>query len=114
MKRVWISVLVLVALAGAVYFAFSGYKIEIAGFVANLRNPIRPTQQITLAAGPAEAPAGERAPNIIVIVADDLGFNDSSFNGGGFADGSETTPNTDAIGREGASDDGPVSNEIRF
>ncbi len=40
-------------------------------------------------------------PNIVLILADDLGWNDLTFNGGGVANGSLTTANIDAIAREG-------------
>jgi arylsulfatase A-like enzyme len=53
--------------------------------------------------GPARPPAGKRKPNIILIVADDLGFNDITFNGGGVAGGLVPTPNIDSIGRDGVS-----------
>ncbi|MDC0962041.1 sulfatase-like hydrolase/transferase, partial [Gammaproteobacteria bacterium] len=40
-------------------------------------------------------------PNIILILADDLGFNDISFYNGGAADGSLMTPNIDNLAKEG-------------
>ena len=49
----------------------------------------------------AAAPAAERPPNIVLILADDLGFNDISFNGGGLAGGSVATPRIDSIGQQG-------------
>lgn len=54
--------------------------------------------------GPAEAsePASERPPNIVLIVADDLGFNDISTFGGGIANGTVPTPNIDRLAAEGA------------
>ena len=42
-------------------------------------------------------------PNIILILADDLGFNDISFYGGGFYNGLVPTPNIDSIGKNGIS-----------
>jgi uncharacterized sulfatase len=54
--------------------------------------------------GPAEANerASERRPNIVLIVADDLGFNDISTFGGGIANGAVPTPNIDRLAAEGA------------
>ncbi len=46
------------------------------------------------------APA-QRPPNVIVIVADDLGFNDITLHGGGIANGTVPTPNIDSIARDG-------------
>ncbi|HJN94586.1 MAG TPA: sulfatase-like hydrolase/transferase [Gammaproteobacteria bacterium] len=40
-------------------------------------------------------------PNIILILADDLGWNDITFYGGGIADGSVPTPNIDSIAQQG-------------
>ena len=48
------------------------------------------------------APADEtRPPNIVLIVADGLGFNDITFYGGGIADGSVPTPSIDSIASAG-------------
>ena len=41
-------------------------------------------------------------PNVIVILADDLGFNDFSFFGGGLHNGLVQTPNIDALAKYGA------------
>ena len=43
-----------------------------------------------------EAPEAQRPPNVVLIVADDLGWRDVSFNGGDIA-----TPNIDRIAAEG-------------
>ena len=44
---------------------------------------------------------GQRPPNVVFILADDLGYNDITLNGGGVAGGSVPTPAIDSIAREG-------------
>ncbi|MCP5433082.1 MAG: sulfatase-like hydrolase/transferase, partial [Alphaproteobacteria bacterium] len=63
---------------------------------------IAPNAAVAWDEGPAEAPKGERPPNIVLILADDLGFNDIAFYGGGVAGGRVPTPNIDSIARDGA------------
>lgn len=46
-------------------------------------------------------PIGERPPNVVLILADDLGINDVSTFGGGVAGGLVPTPNIDRLAREG-------------
>ncbi|MEM6301576.1 MAG: sulfatase-like hydrolase/transferase [Pseudomonadota bacterium] len=48
------------------------------------------------------ASADKSAPNIVLIMADDLGWNDISLNGGGIGGGLVKTPNIDSIGQDGA------------
>jgi len=50
----------------------------------------------------AERPVGERPPNIVFILFDDLGINDLSTFGGGIAGGKVPTPNIDRLAAEGA------------
>ncbi len=64
---------------------------------------VEPTREITWSSGSdpqGRAPA-ERPPNIVLILADDLGWNDVTFAGGGVAGGSVPTPHIDSIAAEG-------------
>lgn len=63
---------------------------------------VGPPREVEWQAGPTR-PVGNRRtrPNIILILADDLGYNDITFNGGGVAGGTVPTPNIDSIGRDG-------------
>src|SRR5262245_21609407 len=79
------------------------YAIYIPGWVTDWRSPIDANRPITWdtssgAAASPQAGAGiagpaERPPNIVLIVADDLGWNDISLNGGGAGGASVPTPN---------------------
>ncbi|MCG9915590.1 MAG: sulfatase-like hydrolase/transferase [Phenylobacterium sp.] len=71
-----------------------------------LRSPqfeIGPPRDVVWQQGPATPPRGRKQPNIIVIMVDDMGYNDITLNGGGVADGAVPTPNIDSIGRDGVS-----------
>jgi len=94
---------VALALIAGGYLAFNHYAYYLPGLISNIRDPIAPNQPVTWSRGPDAAPAGERPPNIIVIVADDLGFNDLSIHGG--VAGLVRTPNIDALAHEGVSVD---------
>ena len=66
-------------------------------------HPVAPNRPVEWSQGPdtAELPPNERLPNIVVILADDMGFNDISFTNGGAADGSLQTPNIDTLAQQG-------------
>jgi len=103
MKKI---ILVLVVLAvGATIGWHNRVNLLVWGLpiVKNITDPVPPNVPVQWPSGPptASQPPAERPPNIILILADDMGFNDVSFYNGGAADGSVMTTNIDAIARQG-------------
>jgi len=70
-----------------------------------LSSPVAPNRPVNWSVGPKTPalPADQRPPNIILIMMDDMGFNDISLYNGGAADGSLMTPNIDTLAAEGVS-----------
>ncbi len=101
--RVAIVAVIVVAAVG--WALFQRYWYYIPGIMLSIRNPIEANHPVTWESGPAvaAAPPEQRPPNVVVILADDLGFNDITVNGGGVAEGAVPTPNIDAIAHEGVS-----------
>jgi arylsulfatase A-like enzyme len=99
--RRWLIALALVGVVGlGATLIARQYWYYAPGIIGNLRDPIARNHDVAWQRGPDAAPEGVRAPNIIVIVADDLGYNDISLHGG-IANGRVQTPNIDALAREG-------------
>lgn len=97
MKR-WAKLLLgsVAAVGAGLYLSADYIKLNMNRW---LSEPTQPNRPVNWQSGPAQAPQGQRPPNIILIMADDLGFNDVSITGQGVA--GTPTPNIDAIGREG-------------
>ena len=91
-----------VALLVTVFLVW-GFKRDIAltliPIALKLSNPISENQEINWSI--EESSEIVTKPNIILILADDLGFNDVSFYNGGAADGSLMTPNIDNLAKKG-------------
>ena len=102
-KVLLVTVVAVLVLAGIGYSNRVTLVLALAKFRAD-SVPVGPTQEIPWSTGPAvpERPIGERPPNIILIVADDLGYNDISTFGGGVANGKVKTPHIDQLAAEGA------------
>ncbi|HXX47291.1 MAG TPA: sulfatase-like hydrolase/transferase [Myxococcota bacterium] len=102
MRRFLVLTLACVAVLAAGIYAKREYLLlHVPGWIVRIREPIAPFQAVSWQAGPATPPAGPRPPNVVVILADDLGYNDPSWNGGGVANGAVPTPRIDSIARDG-------------
>ena len=89
--------------AGLVWFYQDAILLELIEITADRRTPVGPSRPIHWQSGPdpvGRAP-DQRPPNIVLILADDLGWNDLTFGGGGVAGGSVPTPQIDSLAREG-------------
>jgi uncharacterized sulfatase len=99
-------VLVVLALGGALAWRYQDeVLLALIGVAVGRSLPVGPPRSVVWAGGsdPAGRPAAERPPNIVLILADDLGWNDLTFGGGGVAGGTVPTPHIDSLAREGVS-----------
>jgi uncharacterized sulfatase len=94
----------LLVLGGVVYLFRLEIALKLASVAADRRYQVGPTQEIAWSGGadPNGRPPSDRPPNVVLILADDLGWNDLTFGGGGVANGGVPTPNIDSIAAEGA------------
>mgnify|MGYP000865981633 CR=1 FL=1 len=91
----------LIVLGGAAWLNRKEVILWLVTTLAKDRD-IAPYSPVAWNEGPPSAPAGDRPPNIVFILADDLGINDISAFGGGVAGGRVPTPNIDRLAKEGA------------
>ncbi len=102
--KIWIWLgAVVAALAALLGLAALNRETLLIWVAHSQMPPVGPNHPVTWAQGPDIATSLKRPPNIVLILADDMGFNDITFNGGGIAGGLVPTPNIDSIGHEGVS-----------
>jgi arylsulfatase A-like enzyme len=105
LKKSLLSLLLLVCFVGAVaWFKRIDLMLALVKYQSEREFEVGPARDLPWQQGPqqAAASAGERAPNIILILADDLGINDISTFGGGVAGGRVPTPSIDQLAADGA------------
>ena len=97
------SILILL-LAGLAYINQIPLMLALVKIQSSIAYEVGPPRDLPWSEGPAHASSepGERPPNIILIVADDLGYSDISTFGGGVAGGRAKTPHIDQLAAEGA------------
>ena len=100
--KIFAAIIVLIVVAA--WSAWRLIPVQILVIANRLVHPVAPNRQVHWAQGPQVAPARERPPNIVLILADDLGINDITAEGlgTGVAGGLVPTPNIDAIAHQGA------------
>ncbi|MFO1192075.1 MAG: sulfatase-like hydrolase/transferase [Rhodoferax sp.] len=102
-KVLGITVAVLAAGAALIYLNRLTLLQYSLGWYNAIMFPRDENRPVPWQQGPAQAaqPPAQRPPNIVVILADDMGFNDVTTYGGGHGAQGAPTPAIDAIARDG-------------
>ncbi len=104
LQRILLGTAVVVAGIGALAYANRITILQYSlGWYTDIQHPRDANKPVPWMTGPdrADRPVGERPPNVIVILADDLGINDVTTHGGGYAVQGAPTPAIDSIARDG-------------
>ncbi|MFP6664499.1 MAG: sulfatase-like hydrolase/transferase [Deltaproteobacteria bacterium] len=101
----WTSIALgcLLLLGGLAWWNRTAIALKGIEILADRRTSVGPFQEVAWASGRdtrARNPQ-ERPPNIVLILADDLGWNDLSLRGGGVAGGAVPTPHINSIAHDG-------------
>ncbi len=92
-----LGILLLLGIASGIWFKYNWYKMP--GIIASIKNPTGPNQEVVWQDGPATRTSNK--PNVIVILVDDMGFNEVSSYGGGMGNGQFKTQNIDQLAADG-------------
>ena len=88
---------ILIVIAIGIWFSQNWYKMP--KYIGDIKNPTYENIQINWEDGPKTRTSSK--PNIIIILVDDLGFNQISSYGGGMANVQFKTPNIDKLANDG-------------
>ena len=95
-KALTVAGLVLAVLASLVYANRATVIVKAIGIIQKINYPVAPHRAVSWQTGDWSGD-GRRQPNIIVILTDDMGFNDVSLYGGGLIE----TPHIDGLAAQG-------------
>ena len=87
----------LIGIAGGIWLKNNWFRLP--SIIGNIKNPVAKNQPVEWQEGPTTRTADK--PNVVVIMVDDLGFNEVSTYGGGMAKGKLKTPNIDQLAADG-------------
>ena len=93
----FLLIFILIVIAIGIWFSQNWYKMP--KYIGDIKNPTYENIQINWEDGPKTRTSSK--PNIIIILVDDLGFNQISSYGGGMANGQFKTPNIDKLANDG-------------
>ena len=99
------TLLIIIGVGAFLLSAAYLFRIEILltgiSIMTDQRVQVGPNKAVEWETGPQDRLESIGKPNIVLILADDLGWNDLTINGGGVARGTVPTPNIDSIAKQG-------------
>ena len=92
-----LGIITLIGIIGGIWFSNNWHRLP--SIIREFKNPVAENQPTAWQDGPTTRTSDK--PNIVVIMVDDLGFNEVSTYGGGLANGQFKTPNIDQLAADG-------------
>ena len=99
MRKLFKFLLIFVLIVATIGIWFSQNWYKMPKYIGQIKNPTQKNIPIEWENGPKTRTSSK--PNIIVVLVDDLGFNQISSYGGGMSNGNFKTPNIDNLANDG-------------
>ena len=99
MRKLFKFLLIFVLIVATIGIWFSQNWYKMPKYIGQIKNPTQKNIPIEWENGPNTRTSSK--PNIIVVLVDDLGFNQISSYGGGMSNGNFKTPNIDKLASDG-------------